>query len=87
MRKAATRGLVNRSFWKCTGYMKIWNRKTGITELQHFSVYVSMRNMLEGVLQEGLTDHRILMEVDNVQMVKETYSMEPDEFRRLATRF
>lgn len=87
MRKAATRGLINRSFWKCTGDMKVWNRKTGNTELQHFSVYVSMKNMLEGVLQEGLTDHRILLETVNVQMVKETYSMEPEEFRRLATKF
>lgn len=87
MRKAATRGLVNRSFWKCSGDMKIWNRKTGNTELQHFSVYVSMKDMLEGVLQEQLTGHKILLETCNVQMVKETYSMDPEEFRRQATKY
>lgn len=87
MRKAATRGLVNRSFWKCSGDMKIWNRKTGNTELQHFTVYVTMKDMLESVLQEQLTGTRILLETCNVQMVKETYSMDPEEFRRLATKY
>ena len=87
MRKAATRGQINRTFWKCTGDMKIWNRKTGNTELQHFSVYVPMKKMLEGVLQESLTDRRILLETVNVQMVSETYSMTPEDFRRLATKY
>lgn len=84
MRKGITRDKINRTFTRHTGKAEFYDRESGKRVRKSFEVFTDRRDF-EAELKVAFPDPLVLLRVLQVESVKVTYSMTPEEFREHAT--